>query len=481
MSSSSDVLAIALEHHQAGRLLEAEQIYRQILQQQPDRVEALQLLGTIAFQKGNFDEAIAYYRKSLTLNPNLAPVHSNLGIALKVKGQLEEATWHYQQAVALQPNSAQFQHNLGIILQEQEKLEDAVQAYQQAIALEPDRAETYHNLGYVLNLQGQIEQAIAYYDHALELKPDFVEAHMKRSEALLLLRDFNRGLPEYEWRWRRYQPEQLPDFSTPDWDGSHLQGKTILLYAEQGLGDTFQFVRYASLLKELGGRVILACLPSQVLLLKTVPGVDQVVALDDDIPEIDTQAPLMSLPYLLGTTLETIPAQIPYIFPPKFHPLKLEAPPETRLKVGIVWTGNLDNVHNRRRSCGLQAFLPILETPGIEFYSLQVGSRSQDLTNLPPSIRVQDLSHQLTDFTATAAAIAQLDLVITIDTSVAHLAGALGKPTWIVLTFVPDWRWFLSRLDSPWYPTMRLFRQDSPGDWAGVFTRVAQALKNISH
>ncbi len=474
----NEVLAVAFQHHQAGRLSQAEQLYRQILQQEPNQIEALQLLGIIAFQNGNTEEAIACYRKALAVNPNLAPVHSNLGIALRTQGKLEEATWHYQQAVALQPNNAQFHYNLGFILQAQEKFEEAQESYRQVVALQPNYVEAYYNLGYVLYVQGQIEQAIACYDRAIELKPDYVEARVNRAEALLLLGDWTPGFAEYEWRWRRFKPEQLPTFSTPPWDGSNLQGKTILLYAEQGLGDTFQFVRYASLLKELGGRVIVACLPSQVQLLKTVPGVEQVVALDDDLPEFDTQAPLMSLPYLMGTTLETIPAQIPYLFPPESHHLRLEAPPGTRLKVGIVWTGNLDNVHNRRRSCGLEAFLPILEIPDVEFYSLQVGQRSQDLATLPPAIRVQDLSRQLLDFTDTAAVVAQLDLVITIDTSVAHLAGALGKPTWVVLTFVPDWRWLLSRSDSPWYPTMRLFRQDSPGNWSGVFAQVARALQS---
>ncbi|GAB4194323.1 MAG: hypothetical protein Fur006_40050 [Coleofasciculaceae cyanobacterium] len=477
MKSCSEVLAMAFQHHQAGRLSQAEQLYHQILQQQPDHVEALQLLGAIAFQNGNCEDAIAYYQKALSFNPNLALVHGNLGIALNARGQIEQATWHYQQAVALQPNSAQFHYGLGMMLQEQDKLEAAMVQYRQAIALQPNRADIHNQLGYAFFLQGEIEQAIACYNRAIELNPNFVEARYNRAESLLLLGDYERGLVEYEWRWRRYPPEQLPQFSTPDWDGSNLEGKTILLYAEQGLGDTFQFVRYASLLQDKGGRVIVACLASQVRILKSVPGVHQVVALDEDIPEFDTQAPLMSLPYLMGTTLETIPAQIPYIFAPKSHPLRLDSPMGTRLKVGIVWVGNLKNLHNRRRSCGLQPFLPVLEIPDVAFYSLQVGERSQDLAALPAGIHVQDLSQHLLDFTDTAAAIAQLDLVITIDTSVAHLAAALGKPTWVVLPFVPDWRWLLSRSDSPWYPTMRLFRQDAPNDWTGVFARVAQALR----
>lgn len=232
----------------------------------------------------------------------------------------------------------------------------------------------------------------------------------------------------------------------------------------------------APLVRERGERVIDVCLAPLTQILATVPGIDQVVDLDAEVPEFDFHAPLMSLPYLLGTTPETIPAQIPYLKAPESYNIKLEAPPKTRLKVGIVWAGNAINRNFRIRTCGLQSFFPLLETPGIAFYSLQVGSRAQDLAALPASLQVQDLSGQLRDFTDTAAVIAELDLVITIDTSVAHLAGALGKPVWVLLPFVADWRWMLRREDSPWYPTMRLFRQESLGDWSGVMARVAEAL-----
>lgn len=484
MSSLSESLAIAFQHHQAGRLPEAEEIYRQVLQQQPNQVDALQLLGVIVHQSGQLEEAIAYYRQALARNPALSQVHSNLGIALRQKGLLEEAILHYQQAVTLQPNSAEFHYNLGIALSDQGELEEATQSYHRATALKPNYAAAHNNLGYVLHQLGQQQEAIACYNKAVELKPDFAEAHRNRAEALLLVGDFSRGFVEYEWRWQLYEPQQLPAFQTPLWDGSHLAGKTILLYAEQGLGDTIQFIRYAPLVQEHGGRVIAVCLPSLVRLLKTVPGIHQVVALDKDVdekvPEFDVKAPLMSLPRILRTTLETIPAQIPYLAPPASHNLKLDAPTGTRLKVGIVWAGNPDNRHNIRRTFGLKPFIPLLKTPGVAFYSLQVGSRSQDLAELPTDIQVQDLSGQLTDFADTAGVVTQLDLIITIDTSVAHLAGALGKPTWVLLPFVPDWRWMLRREDSPWYPTMRLFRQESLGDWSGVMARVALALGSNS-
>jgi Tfp pilus assembly protein PilF len=476
MTTIAESLAIALQHHQAGRLPEAEEIYRQVLQQQPNQVDALQLLGVIVYQSGQLEDAIAYYRQALALNPALSQVHGNLGIALKQQGLLEEATQHYQKAIALNPNSAQFHYNLGIALRELDRLESATLHFKQATALQQNFVEAYDNLGDVLEQQGQYEEALVCYDKAIGLKPDFAMAHWHRAEVLLRRGEFSRGFAEYEWRWGIGIFGQKPTFEAPPWDGSHLKGKTILLYGEQGYGDRIQFIRYAPLVRERGGRVIAVCLAPLTQLLTTVPGIERVLDLDAEVPEFDVHAGLMSLPLLLGTTPQTIPAQIPYLKVPELSKIKLEAPTNTRLKVGIVWAGNAMNRNLRRRTCGLQSFFPLLETPGVAFYSLQVGSRSQDLTALPASIQVQDLSSQLRNFTDTAAVIAQLDLVISIDTSVAHLAGALGKPVWVLLPFVAEWRWMLRREDSPWYPTMRLFRQESLGDWSGVMARVAEAL-----
>jgi Flp pilus assembly protein TadD len=477
MNTVSEILAIALQHHQGGKLAEAEQLYRQILQINPQQVDAWHLLGVIAYQSGNTAQAIALYRQALIVNSDLPQIHSNLAVALKAQGLLAEAITHYQKAINLQPNSAQFHYNLALVYQEQGNLPAAENSYLQSIAFQPNYAAAYNNLALVQTFQGKINDAIDSFDKAIELQPDFAEARRNRAETLLLMGEFPLGFAEYEWRWRLYQPDQLPDFSTPAWDGLPLEGKTILLYAEQGLGDTFQFIRYASLVSDRGGKVIVACLPSQIELIKTVPGVQQVFSLDQDLPEFHTQAPLMSLPYLLGTTLDTIPASIPYITASDSHNLHLETPPEKRLKVGIVWAGNPDNRHNLRRTSGLQPFIPLLKMPEIAFYSLQVGKNAQDIAQLPGDAQIQDLSPQLQNFSITAAVINQLDLVLTIDTSVAHLAGALGQKTWVVLPYVPDWRWLLHREDSPWYPTMRLFRQSSFGDWSGVFARVARELQ----
>ncbi len=480
MNSISDVLAIALQHHQAGNLPQAEQLYQQILQQQPDHVDAIHLLGAIAYQSGNRAQAIALYRQALNINPNLALVHSNLGIVLRLQGDYEQTIYHYQQAITLQPNSAQFHYNLGLVRQEQGNLETAQVYYEKAIALNPNYPEAYHNLGLILNQIGQLEASRTCYQQAITLKSDFGEAHQNLAELLLLMGEFNLGLAEYEWRWQLFPPDQLPTFSTPFWDGSPLEGKTILIYAEQGLGDTFQFIRYASILNQLGARVIAACLPSQIQLIKTVPGIEQVFGLDAELPEFHTQIPLMSLPYILQTNIENIPTEIPYIYSPKSLDFPLLTPSEHHLKVGIVWAGNPGNKNDIRRTSGLQPFLPLLQIPDIAFYSLQVGANSQDLATLPEGICIQDLSPKLCDFAVTAAVINALDLVITIDTSVAHLAGALGQKTWVLLPFIPDWRWLLEREDSPWYPTMRLFRQSSLGNWSEVFARVAKELQQMT-
>ncbi len=285
------------------------------------------------------------------------------------------------------------------------------------------------------------------------------------------------GWPEYEWRWRR-QDASPPALTQPLWDGSSLQGKSILLYPEQGLGDTLQFIRYAPLVKQTGATVIVQCQPPLLRLLATCAGIDRLLPEGADLPPFDVQAPLLSLPRILRTTLASIPANIPY----------LSADPDLRarwrqslsgvadFKVGIAWQGNPGHKRDRQRSVPLAAFAPLAEAPGVRLVSLQKGPGHEQLTELAERLRVLDLTDELEDFADTAALLSNLDLVITVDTAVAHLAGAMGIPVWVALPIVPDWRWLLERQDSPWYPTMRLFRQTAWGDWAGVFERLTGAL-----
>lgn len=449
MSSSPDSrrsLTIAVQHYQKGELSQAQQICFSILEQQPNQVEALQLLGIIACKTGLLEEGIAHYQKVIALRSDWAETYYNLGKALKQQGNFEKAIAHFQQALSKRA----------------------------------DFVEAEYNLGHTLQELGKLEEAIACYNHVLELNPQFIDARWNRALALLLSGDFIRGFTDYECRWQQTEflkSNPLPPYSQPLWDGSNLNGRTILIHGEQGFGDAIQFIRYVPLIQQRGGRVIVGCRAPLLRLFSTVSGIDRLVGSGGFIPDFDVYAPLMSLPHLLGTTLETIPTQIPYLAAPESKIL-LETPPGTQKKVGIVWAvGNPDRSLLSQRSCELSNFLPLLDTPGIAFYSLQKGPRVTDLEQLDDHRRLQDLNNQLRNFADTAAAITQLDLLITVDTAVAHLAGALGKPVWVLLPFAPDWRWMLGRDDSPWYPTMRLFRQERPRDWSRVVRYIAEALQ----
>jgi hypothetical protein len=317
---------------------------------------------------------------------------------------------------------------------------------------------------------------------------DSHDANARYNRSLILLTEGNyrEGFPEYESRFKTREFPPCP-FRQPVWNGSDLTGRTILLHAEQGLGDTIQFIRYAAIVAQRGGRIVLTCHQPLIRLLSTLPSIDELVPLGYPTPNFDVYAPLMSLPGILGTTLETVPAAIPYLTPPAESNVRVISPgsdtakqqtqrSKPPLKVGIAWSGGHLYKKNQSRSCPLKHFEPLLQLPDIAYYSLQKGIAQTTLAELVWETQIQDLGSQLGDMADTAAAIAQLDLVITVDTSIAHLAGALGKPVWVLLTYLPDWRWMLHREDTPWYPTMRLFRQTQPGDWQGVLDRVSQEL-----
>ena len=499
LSQVQSLLSTGVEHHQAGRFPEAEGIYRQILQVQPNQVDARQLLGTIAYQTGKTEEAIAHYQQALKLNPNYPEVHNNLGAAFWKLGNAEAAIAAYREAIQLKPNYADAHHNLGIALRHQKQTVEAIAAFREAIALKPNYAEAHTNIGLALREIGELDEAIAHYEKSLDLRPNHPETHLYLAIALLLKGDLRRGFAEYEWRW--HQPGfSLGHYLHNVWDGSPIKGKTILLRGEQGLGDAIQFIRYAPLVKAQGCRVVVECQKPLVRLLQTADGIDEIVVKGEALPHLDLQVPLMSLPRILGTTLDTIPDRVPYLgirefggslasqVPlPDFHlpmpDIEQATDPDRcpifqrQLQVGIVWAGSPQNKTDEQRSCGLSHFLPLLPLQGITFYSLQKGPRTAELTDDIKNII--SLDKQLNDFADTAAAILQLDLVITIDTAVAHLAGALAKPVWVLLPYAPDWRWLCDRDDSPWYPTMRLFRQLQPLNWLQVFVEVREALQAL--
>lgn len=427
-------------------------------------------------KKGDAQGAEQLYRKILEQEPDNVLVWKNLGNALLKQARFTEAATCYHQALALDPHYAVAYYNLGVLFHEQRHYAEAIVHYQQAIQLDPTDAAPHVNLAVILEEQGQFDSALLHYQQAAVLDPECAEIHW--NQALILLRhgDWQYGWEKYEWRWR-LADARVRSFPQPQWDGNCLNGKTTLLYAEQGFGDTIQFIRYVPLVVQRGGRVIVECPAPLLRLLSTMTEIEQLIPIGTDLPPFDVQSPLLSLPRLFGTTPTTIPAPVPYLFLLDQAAVTLEAYPNTQLKVGIVWSGKLSYEKNHYRSFSVDQFADLFSLPGVAFYSLQKGDPESQLATLPPHLPLQNLSPQLQDFADTAAAIGQLDLVITVDTSVAHLAGALGCPVWVLLSHVADWRWLLDRTDSPWYPTMRLFRQASLGDWAEVMTRVKAALQ----
>lgn len=481
MATHAEILATAIKFHQAGNLPEAEQRYRQILQTNPFHAQALHLLGVVAHQAGKSEQAVDIIRRAINLQPSLSEAHNNLGVIYREQGMLDDAVACFQTALRIKPDHAEAHNNLGIAFKEQGDLQQALSCYEAAIRFQPNSADAHNNRGNAFVERNQLQDALACFEKAIQLNPDYVRAHWNRALALLVLEDFAQGWPEFEWRWRR--PESPPRaFSQPLWNGSPLEGRTILLHAEQGLGDTFQFIRYAKLVQERGGRVVVECQESLLAILAGCPGIDQLVGHGAPLPEFAVHAPLMSLPGIFGTVLATIPADVPYVSADAglVEKWRHELHAHSGFKIGINWQGSATHKKDRLRSIPLEHFAPLARLRGVTLLSLQKG---QGVERLPDVI---DLGSRLDQsggaFMDTAAVMKNLDLVITSDTSTAHLAGALGVPVWIGLPFAPDWRWFLERSDSPWYPSARLFRQRRPGDWTDVLERMtAEVAQLVEH
>ncbi len=408
-------------------------------------------------------------------------MHYNLGNVLQDQRKLDEAIACYGRALELKPGFAETHSNLGNALREQGKLDEAVACCRRALELKPENIEAHNSLGDALKDQKKLEEAIACYRRALELKPDSVEIHNNLGLTRLLLGDFEQGWSEYEWRYR--SKELAPrSFAQPLWDGSPLEGRTILLHMEQGLGDTLQFIRYASPIKKSGGRVALACPSSLVGLLSRCPDIDCLASQASNLPDVHVQASLLRLPIILKTSLKTVPADVPYLFadPQLIDYWRQELNEPSARKIGIAWQGNPAYPQDQQRSIPLAHFTPIARLQGVKLFSLQKGFGTEQLDAVKDQMTVVDLGSRLdlagATFADTAAVMKNLDLVITSDTAIAHLAGALGVPVWVAIAFVPDWRWLIQREDSPWYPTMRLFRQPDPGNWQAVFQRIAAEL-----
>jgi tetratricopeptide (TPR) repeat protein len=455
-----------------GRLEEAIACFRNALALQPDAVETLDNLGGALRGQGQLEAAQACYERALALRSDHVESHVGIGVVLRDRGRPDEAISSYERALALAPDHPETHNNLGVALLDLGRNQEAVERCERALFLQPDRAETHHNLGIALERQGRHAEALASYERALDFKPDYPEAHFNRSLTLLRTGNFDEGWLEYEWRFAvaRYNR----NFDRPLWSGEPLAGRRILIHAEQGFGDTLQFVRYIPSVLEHGGTVVLEVQAPLVRLVRSIAGVSQTLAAGDPLPTFDCHCPLLSLPRIFKTTLATIPNAVPYLSAPAEASVSWaeRIASAAGLKVGIVWAGTTAG------AIDLPSLQPLWELAGVSWFSLQVGDQPGE-KSLFDKFKIADLSEWLTDFAETAAVVSQLDLVITVDTSVAHLAGALGRPTWVLLGDPPEWRWLLARRDSPWYPTAQLFRQTKTGDWHGVAREVAAAVAQI--
>jgi tetratricopeptide (TPR) repeat protein len=467
-------LGLALRH--LGRHEEAIEQFRQALQSKADFYDAQLNLANALCADGKVEEAESIYRAALQQLPNSAALHNGLGVALKTQEKFEEALVEFRCAIEQDPKYGEAFNNLGNTLKLQGDLSGAAESYRQALHLDSRNATAWNNLGNTLQAQGNLQEALACFDHALEISPDFADAHWNRSIALLLAGDYEQGWREYEWGFAAgHRP--LRQFDQSRWQGENFAGKTLLVFAEQGFGDTLQFIRFLPMVKARGGRVVLECQPELEKLIKSCAGIDEIIHLSTTgqvtLP-FDLQVPLMSLALVLQVDLETLPAR-PYLrADPSRVLLWRERMHAEGLKVGVVWAGNAIHQDDHNRSMPVKMLEPLTDLKEIALYSLQKGMAAETIADIPGII---DLAGELHDFADTAAAIANLDLVITVDTAVAHLAGALGRPAWVMLPVAPDWRWLCKRRESPWYPSLRLFRQGSRGNWGGVIAEVRARLR----
>jgi Flp pilus assembly protein TadD len=480
-SNPDEQLQSALKLHQSGRFSEAGVIYQTILVGHPDHSDALHLLGVLADQTGDPETAVTLIRRAITIRPDADHYHSNLGIALRKCGRVGEAIAEYREALHLRPDAAHTLNNLGNALRESGELAEATASLRRAVELKPDYSEALANLGMALTDQGEPKASLPLLERALQLQPASAPAHWSMALALLLLGELKAAWPHYRWRTGCPSLHQPREFPQPLWNGEDLHGRTILLHSEQGNGDTLQFIRYAPLVAARGGQVVLLCdQPGLSRLLENVAGVGRLLTDQSQLPAFDVHCPLLSLPEVFDTSLETIPASPAYLRANEqltamwSHML---GPRDGKLRVGIVWAGSPGHKNDRNRSMRVEQFAALANVSNVEFHSLQKGPAAEQSSTPPRGFGLIDRTGQLADFADTAALIANLDLVISVDTSVVHLAGAMGKPVWVLLPLAPDWRWMLDREDTPWYPTIRLFRQDASGEWEGVVHRIAIALR----
>ena len=449
----------------------------------PDHFGAHYNLGFALNAMGQLDRAEGHYRRSIQLKPGFADAHNNLGAILKARGRNEEAIFHFRTALECSCDKAGIYNNLGNALEKSGRIDEALEMIQRALAEKPDFAEAYNNLGVALHAQGKYTAAMINYETAIALRPDFAEAHFNRATVDLLHGNFSRGWRGYEWRFKKMHWQDIYPVrhNLPVWDGSPFAGKCLFVYDEQGFGDTIQFVRYLPQVKALGGTVILGTRKPLLTCLQGIEGVDEVVdrsAPGDPTAGCDFVVPLLSLPGIMGTGQNNIPAKIPYVHADMAKASYWKRKVKGRgFKIGLVWAGNPGHERDHARSIVFDDLANLADIPGIQVFGLQKGNAAGQAAGQSADNILVNLGPELEDFSDTAAVMANMDLIISVDTAAAHLAGALGIPVWTLIYFSPDWRWMLDRDDSPWYPSMRLFRQPKCDDWQAVIRRVAHELK----
>jgi tetratricopeptide (TPR) repeat protein len=466
-----------------GRPDEAMAGFRTALVHQPDYPEAHDNLGTVLKEQGRTAEAIACYQAALRLRPAYPEAHNNLGTALLEQGNADAAAGCYRHAIALRPAYPEAHFNLGTAILEQGGPEAATACFRTALAQRPDYPDAFLNLGTTLKQLGRLEHATACYREVLVREPDHPEAHSNLGIVLLAQGKLEEGWEEHEWRWRTPQMiKARRGFTQPQWRGEAAGGRTLLIHAEQGFGDTLEFCRYAPMAAARGLRVILEVQRPLVRLLRGLPGVDLVIAHGEALPAFDLHCPMLSLPLALRTTLATIPGDAPYLHADPAAVAawrtRLTATATRGPRIGLAWAGNPRDhsrglaAVDRRRSMAPELLAPLFEVPGVNFVSLQKGG-----PGAPADFPLAGFMSEMDDFADTAALVANLDLVISVDTAVVHLAAGLGCPVWLLDRFDPCWRWLTGRRDSPWYPGLRIYRQPSPGDWESVMEEVVCYLR----
>ena len=472
MDSFEKQLKMALDASDEGRLEETEELCRTLMQTDPKNAQVLFLLGMVLHKTRRDEESVRWLSQAAELQPTTAQILTGLGCAYFSLGDYTRAMESFARSIALDPGQADTYYSMGNACHKAGEIEKAATLFRHAVELNPKDVASWNNLGKSLRETHRIEESIAAFDGALRIQPEYVQARYGRALALLTAGRLEEGFREYEVRRLELAARAC---TQPAWKGEPIGGKTLFLHAEQGFGDAIQAVRFVPQARQRAARVILECRPELKWLFAYSGCADAVIAYGETIPPFDCYASLISLPALLGATFESIPRQTPYLSAP--HGEDLPPAPAGGMRVGLAWAGNPGHHEDAARSLCLEQLTPILETPGAVFYSLQVPVPPGDEAGFRAFPNLVDAGARCRDFMDTATALRQMDLVISVDTAVAHLAGALARPVWTFVPYAADWRWFLDRTDTIWYPTMRLFRQAHPGQWQPVIARVAAELR----